>query len=130
MTGFTTGLIGLDHTAWMWLVEVSTSAGWLRYNSSQWDLTWNGHTWLAGDRVLSIEPASEDMSGQVNGAVLTVSSLDPATTSLALSESLEGRVGNLYIAVLNPGTYQIAEVQRFFSGRVSNLILTKVGEGG
>ena len=130
MTGFTTGLIGLDHTAWMWLVEVSTSAGWLRYNMSQWDLVWNGQTWLAGDRILSIEHAAEDMSGQVNGAVLTISSLDPATTSLALSESLEGRPANFYIAVLNRDTYQIAEVQKFFSGRVSNLILTKVGEGG
>ncbi len=130
MNPFTTGVIEGPHVPWTWLIEVEIAIGSLRYNTSQWDLEWAGNTWLAGDRVVSVEPATEDMSGQVNGAVIHVSSLDPATTSLALSESVEGRVGALYLAVFDPATYRIAEAVRFFSGRVSNLVLTKVGEGG
>lgn len=130
MPKFTSGYLGQDHSVWVWLIEVEIRTGWLRYNSSEWDLSWNGHTWIAGDRVVSIQPASEDMSGQVNGAIVTVASLDPATTSLALSETLEGRVGNLYIAVMNPQTFAIVEVKKYFGGRVSNLVLTKVGESG
>ena len=130
MNPFTTGVIEGGHVPWSFLIEIELAAGWLRYNVNQWDLEWNGHTWLAGDRAVSVELAVEDMSGQVNGSTIHVSSLDPATTSLALSETVEGRVAAIYFAVFNPQTYKISEAVRLFSGRVSNLTLTKVGEGG
>lgn len=108
------------------LIEIHTQANVIRYNTSDWDLTWGGFQWFAGDRLISLDSADEDMSGAVNSCVVTIAALDPATTSMAMSETLEGNRGVIYQVIFDPQTFQIVEAQKEFSGRVSNLILTKL----
>ena len=127
MRTYTSGLINGEHVVTALMIAVHTQSGVIRYNTSDWDLTWGGFTWYAGDRLISVRQAAEDMSGQINGCEVIISSLDPATTSLALSETLEGNVGEIYLAIFNPVNFQIAEVQKEFSGRVSSLTLVKAG---
>ena len=124
---YTSGLLDAGHVVTAYLIEIQTLTSWIRYNTSDWTLTWNGETWQAGNRVIEIKLAEEDMSGTTHGCVVTLGATDPATTSLAMSETLEGRVGVIYRALFNPNTFAIAEVVREFSGRISNVVLAKQG---
>ena len=124
---YTSGLLDTGHVVTAWLIELETLTSWIRYNTSDWTLQWNGETWLSGNRVIQIKHADEDMSGQTHGCIVTVGATDPATTSLAMSETLEGRVGVIYRALFNPTTFAIVEVVREYSGRISNVVLTKQG---
>ncbi len=130
MRAYTTNLMDAESVVHAMLIEVHTASGIIRRNTSDDDLEWDGETWTGDGGALSIKMAEEDMSGQIHGSIVTLAGLDPATTSLALSETLEGKVAIIYHALFDPDTLQIEEVRKEFSGRVSNVILTKVASNG
>lgn len=130
MRAYTTSLMNAERVVHAMLIEVHTASTVIRMNTSDDDLAWNGENWQGGGRALSIKLAEEDMSGEIHGAIATLAGLDPSTTSLAMSETLEGKLAVIYHCLFDPDTLQIEEVQKEFSGRVSNMILTKQGGNG
>lgn len=130
MRAYTTSLMDAESVVHAMLIEVHTASGVIRRNTSDDDLEWNSETWVGDGGALAVKSAEEDMSGEIHGAIVTLAGLDPATTSLALSETLEGKLAVIYHCLFDPDTLQIAEVQKTFSGRVSNVILTKASSNG
>lgn len=119
-----------EHVISVLLIDVETLVNVLRYNTSGWDLEWGGETWYAGGGVLDVLLPDEDSNLEAHKCVIKVASLNPAQTSLALSQNLHSRFVGVHHAILDPTTYNIVAVARLFSGRVSNLVLNKAAIDG
>ena len=123
--GAGTSLLSGDRVAHLYLVEYETASGQIRYNDSGWDIEWFGFTWYAGHGVIGLSIADESVNLEMHGASIQIAALNPAIVSQALSQNNRGRYCAIHHAILDPDTYELVSVTREWSGRLSNVRLSK-----
>lgn len=77
-------------------VEINSSAGALRFNTTAQNVLWNGHTWLGSGAILALGD-SQEVAGIDGPAVdLEFSGVDQAVISDILSNDVRGRSVVIY----------------------------------
>jgi hypothetical protein len=110
------------------LFEGLFDTGALRLWTGIGDLSWNGFTWTGGAGVIGFEPVEETLETQSNGTKITLSGVDGAIISMALSERYQGRVVNIYLALTDTSTGAlVANPDILFSGRADVMTITDSG---
>ena len=109
------------------LLQFDFTSGVQRYNTSLWDLDWDGVNWPAGKGLFSIDYAAQSLEIEVYGAKVRLSAMNPSMLSRALSEKVKGKTAAIYHAVLNPDTFEIEMVVREFRGYMSAISITSGG---
>jgi hypothetical protein len=120
-------LLAADRVVELYLFEFEFVSGTVRHNSSSWDIEWDGKNWLRGDGLFGVKFPKEDVTGAANAAVVTLSAMNEALLSRALSERVRGRPATIFHMVMNPDTFAIVSVSREFSGLMSQLTITAEG---
>lgn len=124
LTSGVAAAIAGGHVPLVMLVELESSSGWLRVNSSAIAISWGGYTWHGAGRVLSVEPIEEtgDVS-KVPGMSIRLSGIDPAHIDRALDDHYQGRAANLYLAALNSDHVVIVDPVLVWAGRMDTMTL-------
>lgn len=120
-------LLASDRIVELLLFEFEFTSAVARYNSSEWDIEWDGKTWFRGGGVLSVELPVEDASLSAHQAVITLAAMNPAILSRALSEKVAGRPATIYHVLMNPDTFEIRNVVPDLFGYMSALQITAAG---
>ncbi len=93
----------------------------VRLTSSHQEISWDSKTWTATGDLLSVTPAPETSAVRATGAQITLTGIDTAYISLALSSIRQGKACTMWLAFLDaPGGSVIADPYKFFDGEVDN----------
>lgn len=120
-------LLSASNIAEVHLLEFFFKSGTRRYNTSSWDLEWNGVTWFAGHGLFNIEFAAQTLDLEAKGTVITLGAMDPTKLAQALIERVKGKTVNIYHAILDADTFVILRVVKEDAGRMSNLTIMSGG---
>lgn len=116
------------------LVELVLDAptGAVRWNTSRWDIVWNGSTWFGAGSLIGISPTEETTEAIPGGLTLTISSVPDALLTMALDAAYDypGRAISMWSAALDGGTYAVLATPTLeFSGEIDTMTITE-GRGG
>jgi hypothetical protein len=99
----------------------------LRFQSQQYQLSDEQDiTYTAVGALGSVEPTTE-ASGSPGGLKFSLSGVPSAMVSLALSEPVQGRACNVYVAILDPATYRIVDAVLEWSGTLDTMTISEEG---
>lgn len=117
-------IVGSEHFDWFALIEMQLSSETLRMCTLDFDVQWNGSTWMGLRGAGSIEPI-EETPGDVTGMLFTLRGIQEAEIAAVLAEPVQGRTAIIRFAVLDkssdppelvvdPNVWQgLLDVQRF-----------------
>ena len=108
------------------VIEIDTPHGTIRMNTSGWDLEFNTGTSFGGGSAIKIEYPDEDMSLAAYSCRITLSSMNPAITALALSTPMANRPVRIYHAILDDDYRVMSPMLLDWSGRVSHIDLINI----
>jgi len=101
------------------LVEMNFDSGTIRCCNAAYSFNWNGYEWFGVGQLGSISSVQEGHELQMYGCTLTLSGLDPAIVSLALTtEEFQGRVATIWLAPLSDSYALLADPIVIFEGRM------------
>lgn len=78
-------------------------------------IEWSGQTWLRST-IANIEPIEDHATGELQGLAFTISGVNEASLSLALTEPVEGRGVHVWDLFLDPSTGAAVEAVNAFTG--------------
>lgn len=84
------------------------------------DIDWNGHTWLATGLLGSIDIIS-DTATELSGLKFTLSGVSSDALALSLGENIQGAPAIMRIAMLDPQTHAVIDVQDVWSGTLDQM---------
>lgn len=96
--------------------EGEFNSGTLRLWTGAKDITWNSQTWSAVGTFLGISVMTETSDIVANGVTVTLSGVDPANITLAISEARQGLKGRVWVAVMTDPETVIADPFQSFVG--------------
>lgn len=101
------------------LVYLDFPSGAIALNSSNWNLVWDGVTYLGAAGLGSVSSVRDSAGGSVQGITLELAASDSAMVSLALDGSNEVQDSPVTVrtAILDTSTYQILDAPIDFTGR-------------
>lgn len=117
-----------EHITWFWLAELQLLSGTVRLAGLDFDVEWNGQSWLGARGLGSIAPI-EETPNAITGLQLTLAGVTEAHIATLLSENIQGRPVIIRLAVLDtsteppslavdPNVWQgLLDVQRFVEAR-------------
>lgn len=94
----------VDHCTF---VELQFPSGTLRLTDAAHSMYWDSYEWLAGGRVAKVGQVSEVADVQAAALEIAFSGIDPAYMSAVLADHYQGRVGRVWIAILDPATMTV-----------------------
>ena len=94
-------------------------------------LDWGGNTYLATGSLLSIEAVSESVSFDVGMLAVSLSGVDQANISAALSENFIGKTVNVYLALLDEDGVIIPDPLKIYGGTIDGFKVSEsIGAAG
>ena len=105
------------------VIEIDTPAGVIRMNTSAWDLQFVEGTSFGGGSAIKVEFPTEDMSLASHPCKLTLSSLNPSVTALALSTPMANRRMRIYHGIFDDNYQLLPNMKLTWSGWISHLDL-------
>lgn len=105
------------------LVHIALASGAVRVNSSNWDLVWDGHTYLGAFGLGGVSPV-DDKPGEAQGISLQLSA-DSATLSMALdaSDEVQGAPVTIRSAIVDLSSGQVLDAPVDFAGRADTMAI-------
>lgn len=100
--------VAQSHVAWFPLVIMEFDSGTIRLAGTDFDVVYNGNTYLAARGVGSIDPITETPD-EVMGLKFTLSGVPSAALTEALTESYQGRKITVMWAFLDDGVVAVDE---------------------
>jgi hypothetical protein len=91
-------------------------------NTSGWDIDWNGHTWLGGIGIGTIDTI-EDSPGEVKGLRFDLSGVPSSLIAVSLAEPLQGKVCTIYTAIFDLDAFQVLDGYVEWSGFLDTMQL-------
>lgn len=79
------------------------------------DIVWSGQTWVRST-IARIEPIEDGATGELQGLAFTISGVNEAALSLALTEPVEGRGVHVWDVFLDPATGEAVDGVVAFTG--------------
>jgi hypothetical protein len=105
----------------VFLVELRFGTGTVYVNNIEFDIPYDGHTWLGGGRIGSISAIDEGEDLQAYGVRLTLSGVNPALLSIALAEDYQGRPVLISLALLDTDHNIIETPVLVYRGRMDTM---------
>lgn len=97
----------------------------LRLNTTPWDLTWGGNTYLGAASLGSID-VIEDSPGEVKGLQFQLSGVGSDYIAICLAEPVQGKPVTIYTAIFDAAS-QVADAVLEWSGRLDTMTLREEG---
>jgi hypothetical protein len=110
-----------------YLVELVLDSGTLRFNTSGVDVSWSSQTWTGAGTLGRIEQTAETTTGDVPGLRMDLSGIPSSLVTVALSEHVQGRVANVYLATFDANGAVITSPVLEWSGLIDTM---SIGDGG
>lgn len=98
------------------LVELEYDSATLRLWNGNRDLTALSVVWTGAGHLLSVGAAPEGLGIQAQGMALTLTGIDSAIVSTALTENYQGRTANIYLGALDANDVSVVDPFKYFSG--------------
>lgn len=115
------------HAEGVEFVDLDFPSGHLRLHTGSGTINWGGYDWLGVGQLGDIEQVREDAELRPNALRLTLSGVDAALVSAAMTEQYHGRSVSVYLGMINPDTGAlIATPETRFRG-VMDLLTVKLG---
>jgi len=104
-------------------VEMQLEGGTIYVNTTGWDISWNGHTWLGTfgfGRINQID----DQPGELKGLSFELGGIESTKVSLVLTENVQGRPVIVYTAIFN-GASQVVDAIVEWRGRLDTMAISE-----
>ena len=100
------------------LFEGEFASGWVRVWTGDFDLTWEGQTWIGAGALIGLGTLEDTTDIVASGTVVSLSGVPLDLISLAIAEARQGKPGRIWLALLTPERDIIADPLQAFSGRL------------
>lgn len=100
------------------LFEGEFASGWVRVWTGDFDLTWEGQTWIGAGALIGLGTLEDTTDIVASGTVVSLSGVPLDLISLAITEARQGKLGRIWLALLTPEREIIADPLQAFSGRL------------
>ena len=100
------------------LFEGEFASGWVRVWTGDFDLTWEGQTWIGAGALIGLGTLEDTTDIVASGTVVSLSGVPLDLISLAIAEARQGKSGRIWLALLTPEREIIADPLQAFSGRL------------
>jgi hypothetical protein len=105
------------HVEQVHFVALDLPSGYLRMHTRVGSMTWGGFTWLGVGQLGDIGDIDEDAMLRPNGTDVTLSGVDAALVSAAMTEKYHGRAIAVYWGCLDPSTQVLVSTpETIFAG--------------
>ena len=111
-------------------VEVYTAGGNLYLWSGYGNTIWNAETWLGTGELLAVGAITEQNRVQAAGCALSLSGVDPALVSAALSDMRRYLPGKVWLGAIDDSFALISTPYMILNGRVDTVALAASGKDG
>lgn len=88
----------------LWLLELNTSGGTLRYCDKAWDVAWNSQTWVGLGGVFTFGPPPETTDLSAQSMRFVASGVDTSIIAAILTDDVRGRAVNVWWGQINEAT--------------------------
>jgi hypothetical protein len=105
------------------LVWLDFSSGPVRLTNASSSMTWQGEHYVAVGSLGSVEAIAETSDLSASGVRMTLSGIDASLVAIALTESYQGRRGQLRLALLNDAM-QVVDTLVLFDGKIDTMQIT------
>jgi hypothetical protein len=117
------------HVTLVTLVSIAFPSQTVRLNSSNWELEWEGHTYLGANGLGYISPIT-DQPGELPGIQLELLNVDSNWVAVALDEEdeVQGALVTISTAILGGDPLAILDVELDWLGYGDTMSITEDGE--
>lgn len=115
-----------NHIAQTEVIEIDTPHGTMRMNTSGWDLQFVEGTSFGGGAAIKVEYPPEDLSLASHPCRVTLSSLNPSITALALSTPMANRRMRIYHGIFDDDYQLLPGMLLAWSGWISHIDLSNM----
>jgi hypothetical protein len=114
--------LAADHVVVVQLVELQFPSGTVALNTSNWNLVWDGVTYLGAYGLGSVSPI-KDSPGEIQGTSFTLSGGDSSSIALALDATgeVQGTPAIIRTAILDTTTFQILDALIDWAGTLDTM---------
>ena len=91
-------------------------------------IDWNGDTWEGSGDLLSVSPVRETQKTKAVGVEFQLTGIKTSIVSLALSEDYQGRVAQMWLAMLDTSQNVISDPYLNFKGRMDVMTIEDSGD--
>lgn len=107
----------------VFLMEFQFDSGTLRFWTGLGDLTWNSVTWTGSGDVIKVTGISETQLIQAQGIQCQLAGIDSTILTAALTEDIQGRPLNFYMAFLDSTSAVLADPVGPFEYRMDTFLI-------
>lgn len=111
------------------LVELQFGSGTVNLCNLDYDVTYNGTTWLGAGRVGRISEVQESEDVQAYGVSLTLSGVDSSLLAIALGEDYQGRTVRIWLAAFDTSYAVIDAPYLVYRGRMDSMRISAGQQG-
>ena len=108
-------------------VEIETSAGTVRTWNGYGNFDWDGNTWLGSGDLMGIGPISEQNNVIASGVALSLSGINTALVSTALSDMRRYLPAKVWLGGIDDMFALIADPYLILNGRVDTTKINSTG---
>ena len=105
------------------LVWLDFASGAVRLTNASSSMTWQGEHYVAVGSLGSVEAIAETSDLSASGVRMTLSGIDASLVAIALTESYQGRRGQVRLALLNDAM-QVVDALILFDGKIDTMQIT------
>lgn len=105
----------------------SEDVAYLRMWTGVGTLSWDSKSWTGGGNLVSVSPIEETREMQATGFAVSLNGFDSALLSIALQSVRQGRVGTLWLGLLDSSGAVIADPYQLQSGRLDITVIEDNG---
>jgi len=111
----------------LFLFEMEFVGSTLYLSSGHINVSWNAQTWLANGFLYPFDAVKETTDLRANSVTIELGAIDSSLMSLLLASTNQGKVGRLYLALLNSSNAIIADPYLIFKGTFDNCQISESG---
>ena len=109
------------------LFEGDFASGFVRFWTGYGTLTWNSNTWTGAGNLIGVSQVEETTEVAAKSLTVSLSGIPLANISLVLSNARQGRLGKIWLGVLDASGAVIADPYLAFTGRLDVPVIEDSG---
>ena len=117
------------HVEHLHFVALDLPSGYLRLHTRTGTITWGGFSWLGVGQFGDISDIDEDSQLRPSGATITLSGVDSALITAALTEKYHGRSIAVYEGLLNLSTMVLVDTPEIIFKGLMDFMTVSLGAG-
>lgn len=116
------------HAEIVTFVDLDFPSGHLRAHTRTGTITWGGYDWTGVGKLGSVDAVKEDSELRPNTITLTLSGVDTALVSAAMTEAYHGRAVRIYQGLLDLTTFALAATPETVFTGIMDVITVSLGQ--